>query len=193
LVLTLQSAAQLRQFGANIYVADLIVISMTREMGPLLTAIVLAGRSGSAIASEIGTMVVTEEIDTLKVMAINPVRYLVIPKLYAMLLVLPILALMSILVASFGGMVIGYFYLDITPLVFYGRIEDSILFTDILTGLAKSIIFSGIIVITGSFYGFNVKGGGEAVGRNTTASVVTAIFLVILADSILGLLFYFEG
>jgi phospholipid/cholesterol/gamma-HCH transport system permease protein len=192
LVLTLQSAAQLRQFGANVYVADLIVISMTREMGPLITAIILAGRSGSAISSEIGTMVVTEEVDALKVMAVNPIRYLVIPKLHAMILVLPILAMMSILLACLGAVVIGYLYLDIAPLVFYSRIENSLLFADILTGLVKSLIFAGLIVITGSYYGFQVKGGGEAVGRNTTASVVTAILLVILADSILGLIFYFD-
>jgi len=170
LILALQSAAQLRQFGANIYVVDLIVISMTREMGPLLTAIMLAGRSGSSIASEIATMVVTEEIDALKTMALNPVRFVVVPKMYAML----------------------NFYLDINVAVFFSRMENVLLFRDLLTGFIKSLVFAGLIVISGSFFGFRVKGGAEGVGRVTTASVVSSIFLVILADSILGLIFYFD-
>jgi phospholipid/cholesterol/gamma-HCH transport system permease protein len=192
LVLALQSAAQLRQFGASIFVADLVIISMTREMGPLLTAVMLAGRSGSAIASEIGTMVVTEEVDALKTMALNPVRYLVVPKMHAMLVSLPLLTIIADCLGIFGGMIISYFYLDISPVVFYNRMSDSLIFRDILTGFVKSVIFAGLIVITGSFYGFRVKGGSEGVGRITTASVVTSIFLVILADSILGLLFYFD-
>ncbi|MFZ0389273.1 MAG: MlaE family lipid ABC transporter permease subunit [Calditrichia bacterium] len=192
LVLVLQSAAQLRQFGANIFVADLIVISMTREMGPLLTAIMLAGRSGSAIASEIGTMMVTEEVDALRTMALNPVRYLVIPKMHAMIFSLPLLTMIANLVGILGGVTIAYLYLDINPFVFYNRMSDALIFRDLLTGLIKSLVFAGIIVVTASYYGFRVEGGSEGVGRITTASVVTSIFLVILADSMLGLLFYFE-
>ncbi|MEJ2634940.1 MAG: MlaE family lipid ABC transporter permease subunit [Calditrichia bacterium] len=192
LVLALQSAAQLRQFGANIFVADLIVISMTREMGPLLTAIMFAGRSGSAIASEIGTMVVTEEVDALKTMAINPIRYLVVPKMHAMIFSLPLLTLLADIVGILGGVVIGYFYLSISPWVFYNRMISVLIFRDLMTGFIKSLIFAGLIVITGSFYGFRVKGGAQGVGKVTTAAVVTAIFLVILADSLLGLLFYFD-
>lgn len=191
LVLALQSAAQLRQFGANIYVADLIVISMTQEMGPLLTAIMVAGRSGSAIASEIGTMVITEEVDALKTMALNPLRYLVIPKVHALLLSLPLLTMFANLVGIIGGLAVGYLYLDISPVVFINRMVSVLQFRDLLTGLVKSLVFAGLIVITGSFYGLRVKGGPEGVGRVTTASVVTSIFLVILADSALGLLFYF--
>ncbi len=190
LVLALQSAAQLRQFGAKLFVVDLVVISMTREMGPLLTAIMVAGRSGSAIASEIGTMVVTEEVDALKTMSFNPVRFLVIPKMHAMIFSLPLLTTLANILGIFGGMTISYLYLNINPMVFYTRMVESLLFLDLLTGFIKSLIFAGLIVITASYYGFSVKGGAEGVGRITTASVVTSIFLVILADSILGLLFY---
>ncbi len=192
LVLALQSAAQLRQFGANIYVVDLIVISMTREMGPLLTAIIVAGRSGSSIASEIATMVVTEEVDALKTMALNPLRYIVVPKMHAMIVTLPLLTFLADVVGIFGGAIIANIYLDINFSIFFNRMENVLLFRDLLTGFIKSIIFAGLIVLTGSFHGFRVKGGSEGVGRVTTASVVTAIFLVIFADSMLGLLFYFD-
>ena len=190
-ILALQSAAQLRQFGASIYVADLVAISMTREMGPIMTAIVFAGRSGSSIASEIATMVVTEETDALKSMALNPVRYIVVPKFYAITLTMPLLTILSMLIGIFGAMVIGYTYLDIGITPFYQQVVDALVFRDIITGLVKSVIFAWIIVITGAYYGFRVKGGAEGVGKATTASVVASVFMVILADSILGLIFYF--
>jgi len=190
-ILALQSAAQLRQFGAAIYVADLIAISMTREMGPLITAILFAGRSGSAIASEIATMVVTEETDALKSMGLNPVGYVLVPKIYAITVMMPLLTILSVIIGIIGAMVIGYTYLDIGPQAFYQEVLTVLFLRDILTGLAKSLVFAWIIVLTGAYYGFQVKGGAEGVGRATTASVVTSIFLVILADSILGLIFYF--
>lgn len=190
-ILALQSSAQLRQFGASIYVADLITISMVREMGPLMTAIILAGRSGSSIASEIATMVVTEETDALKSMALNPVRYILVPKIYAITLTSPMLTILSMLIGIMGSFVIGITYLDIPFRPFYNEVVNALFLKDILTGMLKSIIFAWIIVITGAFFGFQVKGGSEGVGRVTTAAVVASIFLVILADSILGLIFYF--
>lgn len=190
LVLALQSAQQLRQFGANMFIVDLLVIAMTREMGPLLTAIMIAGRSGSAITSEIATMSVTEEIDALKTMALNPLRYIVIPKMYASLFTLPLLTIFADICGILGGMLIGNIYLDLSINIFYNRTIEVLYLQDIITGIIKSNIFAGIIVVTGSFYGFRVKGGSEEVGRATTQAVVTAIFLVILADSILGLIFY---
>jgi phospholipid/cholesterol/gamma-HCH transport system permease protein len=190
-ILALQSAAQLRQFGAAIYVADLIAISMTREMGPLITAIIFAGRSGSAIASEIATMVVTEETDALKSMGLNPVGYVLAPKFYAITIMMPLLTILSIIIGILGAMVIGYSYLDIGPQAFYQEVLTVLWLRDIVTGLLKSLVFAWIIVLTGAFYGFRVKGGSEAVGRATTAAVVASIFLVILADSLLGLIFYF--
>jgi len=190
LVLALQSAAQLRQFGANVFIVDLIVVAMTAEMGPLLTAIMIAGRSGSAIASEIATMKVTEETDALTTMGLNPIRYIVVPKMQASICTLPILTLMADILGILGGMLVAYLYLDVSFLVFYHRMAEALLFRDLLTGFIKSLVFAGLIVQTGAFFGFHVTGGSEGVGKSTTAAVVTSIFLVILADSILGLIFY---
>ncbi len=190
-ILALQSAAQLRQFGASIYVADLVAISMTREMGPIMTAIVFAGRSGSAIASEIATMEVTEETDALKSMALNPVRFILIPKMYALSVMMPLLTVLSMILGILGALVIGVTYLDIGMKPFYGQVVKSLIIKDIWTGLVKSLVFAWIIGLVGAYQGFRVKGGAEGVGKATTASVVVSIFLVILADSILGLIFYF--
>jgi phospholipid/cholesterol/gamma-HCH transport system permease protein len=193
-ILALQSAAQLRQFGASIYVADLVAISMTREMGPIMTAIVFAGRSGSAIASEIATMEVTEETDALKSMALNPVRFILVPKMYALTTMMPLLTILSTIIGILGALVIGVTYLDIGMKPFYDQVVKSLIVRDIWTGLIKSVVFAWIIGLVGAYQGFRVKGGAEGVGKATTASVVVSIFMVILADSILGLIFYFgEG
>ncbi len=191
-ILALQSAAQMRQFGASIYVADLVAISMTREMGPLITAILFAGRSGSSIASEIATMVVTEETDALRAMGLNPVRYTLVPKVHAITVMMPLLTVLSMVIGIIGSFVIGYGYLGIGLQAFYSQAVNALILKDILTGLVKSVVFAWIIVLVGAFYGFRVKGGATDVGRATTSSVVAAIFMVILADSILGLLFYFK-
>jgi phospholipid/cholesterol/gamma-HCH transport system permease protein len=190
-ILALQSAAQLRQFGASIYVADLVAISMTREMGPIMTAIIFAGRSGSAIASEIATMVVTEETDALKSMGLNPIRYILVPKMYAISTMMPLLTMLSMIIGILGALVIGVTYLDLGVKPFYNEVVFALILKDILTGLLKSLVFAWIIVLVGAFYGFRVKGGAEGVGRATTASVVASIFMVIVADSLIGLFFYF--
>jgi phospholipid/cholesterol/gamma-HCH transport system permease protein len=190
LVLALQSAAQLRSFGANIYIVDLTVIAMMREMGPLITAILVAGRSGSAIAAEIATMKVTSELDALTTMALNPIRFVVVPKMYGAIFTLPFLVVLANLMGIIGGMVVAYFYLDISPDIFINRMSESLFIRDILTGFAKSLFFAGIIVLTGCYYGFRVDKGAEGVGKVTTSAVVVAITLVIIADSIFGLLFY---
>ncbi len=190
LVLALQSAQQLRLFGANMFIADLVVVAMTREMGPLITAIMIAGRSGSSIASEIATMVVTEEVDALKTMAINPLRYLVVPKMHAAITMLPLLTILANVFGIAGGMLIAYWSLDLAPNIFFNRMVDVLYLRDIITGIVKSVVFAGAIVITGSFLGFRATGGPESVGRTTTQAVVVSIFLVILADSVLGLIFY---
>jgi phospholipid/cholesterol/gamma-HCH transport system permease protein len=191
LILALQSAAQLRQFGANIFVADLIAISMVTEMGPILTAIILAGRSGSAIASEIATMQVTEEIDALKMMAINPIRYVVVPKFHAITICIPLLVTASTLIGIFGGLIIAVTYLDLSAIVFFNRVFEVLTLKDVLVGLGKSYFFAWVIVIIGSYYGFNVKGGAEGVGKVTTQSVVASIFWIIILDAISSLIFYF--
>ncbi len=189
-VLTLQSAAQLRQFGANIFVADLIVVAMAREMGPLMTAILLAGRSGAAIAAEISTMTVNEETDALVTMALKPIRYVVVPKILGIIITAPLLSILSTVIGIFGGFVIAINTLDLTPQAFMLEAQSALYLKDIFTGLVKSVVFAWLIVILAAFYGFRVKGGPEGVGRATTQAVVASIFAVIVADSVLGLLFY---
>lgn len=191
LILALQSAVQLRQFGANIFVADLMGISMVTEMGPILTAIVLAGRTGSSIASEIATMKVTEEIDALKMMAINPIRYIVIPKFHAITICIPLLITASTLIGILGGLVVAVTYLDLSYISFLSRVIEVVTLKDVLVGLGKSFFFAWVIVIIGSYYGFNVKGGAEGVGKVTTQAVVASIFWVIILDAINSLIFYF--
>lgn len=190
-ILALQSAAQLRQFGASIYVADLIAVSMTREMGPLMTAIILAGRSGSSITSELATMVVTEETDALKSMGLNPIRYIVVPKVFAISLTTPILTIFSMIIGILGALVIGVSYLQIGVEPFMNEVIEVLVARDIYIGLFKSLVFALLIVVVATYYGLTVKGGAADVGKATTSSVVASIFCVILADSILGLLFYF--
>ena len=190
LVMALQSSAQLRNFGANIYIVDLTVIAMMSEMGPLITAIIVAGRSGSSIAAEIATMKVTSELDALKTMALHPVRFVVIPKMHGSIVTMPFLTIMANIMGILGGMLIAFFYLDITPQVFINRMSESLYNRDIFIGIFKSLVFAFIIVLTGSFYGLRVKEGAEGVGKVTTKAVVASITLVMIADSIMGLLFY---
>ncbi len=190
LVLALQSAQQLRNFGANIFIVDLVVIGMMSQMAPLITAILIAGRSGSSIAAEIATMKVTSELDALKTMGLEPIRFVVVPKLYASLLTMPFLIVLANVSGIAGGGVAAYFYLDITPEIFINRMGDVMRNKDLITAFVKSQVYASLIVLTGSFYGFRVVRGAEGVGISTTSAVVVGISLVIVADSILGLLFY---
>lgn len=189
-VLALQSAEQLRQFGANIFVADLVCIAMAREMGPLMTAILLAGRSGAAIAAEIASMTVNEEIDALRTMGINPIRYVVVPKMLGISLTAPLLAVLATIIGIVGGFVIAVSSLDLTPQSFFLEAVSALFMKDIQTGMVKSLVFAWLIVILASYFGFRVKGGAEGVGKATTKAVVASIFAVIFADSLLGILFY---
>lgn len=190
LVMALQAAVQMRPYGADIFVAQLITYAVMMELGPLLTAIMVAGRSGSAIAAEIGAMKVSEEIDALRSMGIDPVPYLVIPKLFAILLTMPLLTAFANFSGIFGGAVIGYTYLQIDFHVFYNEVTLALRYYEMFTGFVKSIVFATIIIVVGSYYGLYVDGGAEEVGRSTTRSVVVSIFLVIVADAVLGLIFY---
>lgn len=191
LVIALQSAAQLRQFGANIFVVDLIAVGMTREMGPLITAIMIAGRSGAAIAAEIATMQVSEEIDALSAMGLNPTRYIVVPKFKALTLTMPALTVFADVLGIFGGFLVALLYLDISFGAYVNQLADALALKDIMTGLAKSVAFSWIIVLVAAHKGFQARGGAESVGLVTTSSVVNAIFWVIVADAGFSLLFYF--
>jgi phospholipid/cholesterol/gamma-HCH transport system permease protein len=184
LILGFQAAHQLRQFGANIFVADLVALGMVREFGPLMTAIILAGRSGSSIAAELGTMTVREEVDALRTMGIDPVRYLVVPKVYAITLTGPALSLFSMAIGVLGGFFIAITYLDLAPGAYWAQTQSALNLSDAGHGLGKSLVFSWIVVLVSTYQGLRITGGAVGVGRSTTASVVTSIFLIIVADSI---------
>lgn len=190
LIMAMQSAYQLQRFGATIFVADLVAVSITRELGPLLTAIIIAGRSGSAIAAEIGTMKVSEEIDALRTMGFNPIKFLVVPRALAMMVVLPCLTILADLVGIFGGYLIGLFSLDIGTIRYYNQTANALVMKDLVTGLIKTEFFAVIIAAIGCYEGFMVEGGAEGVGKSTTASVVASIFLIITADVFFTVLFY---
>lgn len=191
MTIALQSASQLREFGANIFVADLIGVSITRELGPLMAAIIVAGRSGSAIASEISTMVIMEEIDALKTMGINPIRFIVLPKVYAMAMTQPLLTIWANVVAIVGGLIVAVWYLDVATVAFLERLQAAVYFKDLFTGLIKAWIFAYLIVSVGVMCGLRTRGGADAVGETTTRSVVAAIFAIVVADTACSLLFYF--
>lgn len=189
--IALQSAEQLRQFGANIFIVDLIGISMTRELGPLMAAIVVAGRSGSAVAAEIGTMMITEEVDALKTMGLHPTRFLVVPKVLAISITQPLITVLADVLGIAGGFLVAVTYLDIGPESFLARLQETLMVKDLLIGLLKSVVFAQLIVTIGAICGFRTSGGADAVGRSTTISVVAGIFAVITADAVASLVFYF--
>ena len=193
IVLALQGAYQLQKFGASYYVTALVGVSVTRELGPLITAVVIAGRSGSAFAAELGTMKVSEEIDALEAMGLNSVRYLVVPKYLAMLVMLPCLTLISDLAGILGGGIFEVLQLNQTFRIFLAATRDSLAMHDISTGLVKSLVFGLIIAKVGCYEGFSVEGGAEGVGKATTSAVVVSIFLIILADVIFTAIFYYTG
>ena len=190
-VLALNAASQLRQFGAAIYIANLVGVSMSREMAPLITAIIVAGRSGSAITAELGTMVVSEEVDAMRTMALSPSRFLLIPRVLALLCAVPCLTVLSNLAGIFGGYWVGVIVLGLGSRNYVQQTAQSLLISDLVTGMVKSIVFAGLIGLVSCYRGFYVQGGAEGVGTNTTASVVTSIVLCILADAIFTTIFFY--
>jgi phospholipid/cholesterol/gamma-HCH transport system permease protein len=192
-ILALQGAYELRKFGALHYVAQAVAISMTRELGPLMTAIVVIGRSGSAFAAEIGTMKVTEEIDALETMALNPIQFLVTPKFLAMVVMMPLLTTWADFMGVLGGSLFGISSAGFTFASYMRATLDSLLLNDIYTGLLKSLMFGMVITAVGCHEGFSTGAGAEQVGRSTTAAVVMSIFLVIVVDLVFTALFYFMG
>lgn len=189
IVVAYQGAAQLRQYGANIFVADLVGISMLREFAPLITAIIIAGRSGSAYAAQIGTMAVTEEIDAMRTIGIAPMEMLVLPKLIALVLALPLLTVFSDALGVYGGMIMARVQLDVGFVEFIDRFTKAVSISSYLVGIGKAPVFAIIIASIGCFQGFRTKGGADSVGRQTTRSVVQSIFLVIVADALLSIAF----
>jgi phospholipid/cholesterol/gamma-HCH transport system permease protein len=192
-ILAMQGASELRRFGAMNLVVDLVSIGFTREMGPLLAAIAVSGRSGSAFSAEIGSMVVTEEVDALRTMAIDPLEFLLAPKYLAMLLALPCLTILSNACGILAGGLFMRFSTEMAFGVYLRSVVQSIVLRDVLTGLLKSLAFATIIVQVGCLEGFRVRGGPDAVGRSATAAVVKSTFLVILADLGFTAIFYVVG
>jgi phospholipid/cholesterol/gamma-HCH transport system permease protein len=192
-VLALNGAQQLRQFGAAIFIANLVAISMTREMGPLITAIIVAGRTGSAIAAELGTMVISEEIDAMKTMALSPTRFLVVPKVLALICMMPLLTVISNVAGIGGGYLVGVFGLDLGSSAYRMQTVQALLISDVMTGLVKSLVFGLLIGLVGVYRGFSVRGGPEAVGRATTSAVVTSIIACIIANACFTAFFYVTG
>lgn len=193
LILALQGAYELRRFGAVNYIAATVAISMTRELGPLITAIVVIGRSGSSFAAEIGTMRVTEEIDALETMAISPVAFLVAPKLVAMIVMVPCLTIWANAMGILGGSLFGVWQAGFTFARYWQVSLDALILRDIATGLIKSAMFGATITAVGCLEGLSTGVGAEEVGRSTTAAVVKSIFLVILEDLVFTTLFFFVG
>jgi len=191
-VLAMQIAYQLEKMGAVIYVASIVAISLCRELSPVLTALVVAGRVGSAIAAELGTMKVTEQIEALETMAINPTRFLAVPRFLALLLMLPALTILGNLSGILGGFFVGTGSLHINADLYMQTTFKFLELKDIYTGLVKSFIFGIIIALIGCYEGLNTRGGAEGVGRATTRSVVISFILIILADCIITAIFYFS-
>jgi len=191
LIMAFMSSLQLKQFGANIYVASLVAVAMVRELGPIMTAIIVAGRSGSAFAAEIGTMKVNEEVDALATMGFSPMRFLSVPKVIASLLTVPVLTIFSSIFAIMGGLVVGVLGLNLTIFTYIQQTMKAISIFDIVSGLIKSVVFAAAISTVGCQRGFKVRGGAEAVGNATTSAVVTSIFLIIVIDPTFGIILHY--
>ncbi|NOQ23158.1 MAG: hypothetical protein GQ565_10995 [Candidatus Aegiribacteria sp.] len=188
-VLGYQAGFQMREFGAETFMPAMIGYMVTWEIGPMLTAVLVAGRSGSAYAAEIGTMQVREEVDALRVMGFDVFSYLVTPKMIALLCVMPFLVLLANFAGVFGGLLAGSLFLNLPASTFISQLGKALIPLDVLWGMLKSLIYAVIIANTGSFMGMRVRGGASAVGKATTAAVVLSIFMVIIADALLSLVF----
>lgn len=189
--LALLGASQLRQFGANIYVADLVGIAMVQEIGPLMTAIIVAGRSGAAFAAEIGTMKVSEEVDALIAMGFNPQRVLVLPKVLAVALAMPCLLLIANVVGICGGAAIGVAFLDISLTAYFNETYAALNLWMVMQGLIKALVFAVLVAGIGCLRGLQVQSGAESVGRQTTSAVVSGIFMIIVANAIFTVIFQY--
>ncbi|MFN2308453.1 MAG: ABC transporter permease [Gammaproteobacteria bacterium] len=193
MVFAYQGAVQLRTFGASIYIADLVGLSMTRELGPLLAAIIVAGRTGSAYTAQIGTMKVTEEVSALRTLGIEPMDLLVIPKILSLCLVLPLLAVFADLMGILGGMILAKLQLGLGFTPFLDRLNEAVSLSSFLIGIVKAPVFALIIATVGCFQGFRVEGSAASVGHHTTLSVVQSIFLVIVVDAQFSVIYSWLG
>ena len=188
----LQASVQLQKFGSNIFVANLLAIGICSELGPLMTAIVVSGRSGSAIASEISAMKFSEELDGLRTLGLNPLRHVAVPKLWAMLLCLPLLTIAADFIGLLGGTLVSVLVFDLSPTTFIERLLDVLKLKHILTGIVKSLSFAWVITLIGVHRGLRFRGGADELGRTTTASVVHSLLGIIILDSFWGVILYLK-
>ncbi|MBF0485294.1 MAG: ABC transporter permease [Candidatus Omnitrophica bacterium] len=191
MIIALQMAYMMLRLSAEIYIPNVIAVSLTRELAPVLTALIVAGRIGAGITAEIGTMVVTEQVDALKAFAMNPVRYLVVPRFLSLTVMLPVLTVFAVIVGIFGGFLICYFKLGITQYMYWQMVRDSLVVKDIVTGLTKTVFFGMIIALVGCHEGLNVQGGADGVGKSTTLAVVRSFIMIIMFDCLFTFVFYF--
>jgi phospholipid/cholesterol/gamma-HCH transport system permease protein len=189
IVIGQQGAVQLQQFGAEVYTINLIGRITIRELGTLMTAIMVAGRSGSAFAAQLGTMKITEEVDAMRTIGVSPIEALVIPRMLAAIVMMPLLAFYAMVMSLLGGGIFCWVSLDIPPLTYIQRLQEVVPARDLWIGLIKAPVFGGIIALTGCFQGMLVEGNSEEVGIRTTNAVVQAIFLVIIVDAVFAIFF----
>ncbi|MGD9743469.1 MAG: MlaE family lipid ABC transporter permease subunit [Dongiaceae bacterium] len=192
-VLAYQGVDQLRRFGAEVFMVDLVAVSALREMGILLTAIMVAGRSGSAFTAQIGTMQVNEEVDAMRTMGLDPIEVLVLPRVMALVVSVPLLTFFANMMALIGGGLMGYLLIDISPAQFASQVREAVSMWTFWVGIIKAPVFAFIIGMVGCFEGLKVQGSAESVGRLTTQSVVESIFLVIVFDALFSILFSYIG
>ena len=191
IVLVFQSAYQLQKLGAERFVAHLVALSMCRELGPVFTALIIAGRAGAAISAELGTMKVTEQIDALQAMSANPIKYLVTPRFLALVTMVPLLTIYANFIGILGGYMVAVWKLGVTSSMYINSTIEALALKDIFSGLFKSIVFAAIICVVSSFQGLNAEGGAEGVGKATTLAVVISFVLIITADCLFTAFFYF--
>lgn len=190
-IMAMQASYQLARYGATIFIANLVGVAAVRELAPLMTAIIITGRSGSAITAEIGTMKVAEEIDALEVMGLNPTKFLIVPKFIAMMLAVPCVTVLAMIIMIGGGVFLATVVLGIDTMNYIEQTAEAIKWKDLAAGMIKSIFFAFVICLVGVYRGFQVEGGAEGVGKMTTSSVVTSIFYIIVVDMIFTILFFF--
>ncbi len=188
-VIAFQSAVQLQQYGANIFIVEIVSIAITRELSPILTSIVVAGRSGSAFTAQLGAMKITEELDAMTVMGFDVFRFLVLPRSLALIIILPLLIFFGDVVGVFGGMMVAKYQLGITPLSFIDRLRDVFSMRHFYAGIIKGPFFAATIAAIGCFRGLQVTRDTESIGKQTTISVVNSIFMVIIIDAVFSIIF----
>ncbi len=190
-IMALQTAVMMQRLGSEMYIASIVAMALVRELGPVITALIVAGRVGASITAEIGSMQVTEQIDALETLATHPIKYLVVPRLIALCFMLPVLTLYANIIGIFGGWLVCVYKLGITSSMYLQITYDALFYKDLFTGLLKTVFFGMIIALVSCYEGFNVEGGAEGVGRATRNAVVVTFILIITTDCFFTALFYF--